>query len=597
MPELYLTVLAALKAKCVVSTLFSAFAPEPIATRLERGEATALVTTEALYLRKVASLRDRLPNLRHVVFVGEEGAVTGVSDTHAWSRLMAAASVDFVIPPSAPEDMALLHFTRGTTGRPKGAVHVHDAVVMLAMTGLMKLDLHADDIFWCTSDPGWVTGTSCGIIAPLVNGVTTLVGEAEFDATTWYDVLEKERVSVWYTAPTAIRMMMKLGAEPPAGRELSALRFKASVGEPLNPEDVVWSQQPSPCPFTTTGGRPGLAASRSPTIAAMDVKPGSMGRPLPGITAAIVERVKAGLAVIEAPMVSGELALRAGCASMMRGYLHGEARYAKCFGDGWYLTGNLAMRDAEGYFWFVGRTDAVIHGSGHLIGPFEVGSALMEHPAVAEAGVIGKPDPTAGEIVKAFVALKPGFEAGEALQQRTARPRAQASLHRRCTQGDRLPPEPAQDTQRRYRAAPAEGAQARPAGRRSLHPGKRRTMTTKVHLDRAPGMALLRVMMRICAGEAPMLLECATFRFRAHSMFDAQLYRTKDEIEERRDRGPIRRFRGWLEHSGLLHGQEMEPIEAAIRAEVADAVAFAEAAPLEDVAELERFVSMEAVRA
>ncbi len=217
-PELYLTVLGALKAKCVVSTLFSAFAPEPIATRLERGEATAPVTTEALYLRKVAGLRDRLPNLRHVVFVGEEGAVTGVSDTHAWSRLMAAASVDFVIPPSAPEDMALLHFTRGTTGRPKGAVHVHDAVVMLAMTGLMKLDLHADDIFWCTSDPGWVTGTSCGIIAPLVNGVTTLVGEAEFDATTWYDVLEKERVSVWYTAPTAIRMMMKLGAEPPAAR-------------------------------------------------------------------------------------------------------------------------------------------------------------------------------------------------------------------------------------------------------------------------------------------------------------------------------------------------------------------------------------------
>ncbi len=416
-PELYLTVLGALKAKCVVSPLFSAFGPEPIATRLELGEATALVTTPALYLRKVAGLRDRLPNLRHVVLVGEDDMPADVPDTHDWSRLMAAASEDFVIPPTAPEDMALLHFTSGTTGRPKGAVHVHDAVVMHAMTGRMALDLHADDIFWCTSDPGWVTGTSYGIIAPLVNGVTNLVVEAEFDAAAWYDVLEKERVSVWYTAPTAIRMMMKLGTAPLAGHDLSALRFMASVGEPLNPEAVVWSQQAFGMPFHDNWWQTETGGIMIANYAAMDVKPGSMGRPLPGITAAIVERRDTGLAVIEDAMVSGELALRAGWPSMMRGYLHEEARYAKCFVDGWYLTGDLAMRDAEGYLWFVGRADDVIKTSGHLIGPFEVESALMEHPAVAEAGVIGKPDPTAGEIVKAFVALKPGFEAGEALRR------------------------------------------------------------------------------------------------------------------------------------------------------------------------------------
>jgi len=416
-PELYLTVLGALKAKCVVSPLFSAFGPEPIATRLELGEARALVTTAALYARKVAGLRERLPKLEHVILVGEDGAATDVPGTRDWARLTAEAGEDFAIPPTAPGDMALLHFTSGTTGRPKGAVHVHEAVVMHAMTGRYALDLHPDDIFWCTSDPGWVTGTSYGIIAPLVNGVTNLVAEAEFDAATWYDVLEKERVSVWYTAPTAIRMMMKLGTAPLAGRDLAALRFMASVGEPLNPEAVVWSQQAFGNPFHDNWWQTETGGIMIANYAAMDVKPGSMGRPLPGIEAAIVERTGEGLRVIEQPMTSGELALRAGWPSMMRGYLHEEARYAKCFVDGWYLTGDLAMRDADGYYWFVGRADDVIKTSGHLIGPFEVESALMEHPAVAEAGVIGKPDPTAGEIVKAFVALKPGFEAGEPLRR------------------------------------------------------------------------------------------------------------------------------------------------------------------------------------
>ena len=416
-PELYLTVLGGLKAKCVVSPLFSAFGPEPIATRLELGEARALVTTEALYARKVAGLRDRLPGLQHVVLVGEDGAETDMPGTQDWSRLMASASDDFAIPSTRPEDMALLHFTSGTTGRPKGAVHVHEAAVMHTMTGRYALDLHPDDLFWCTSDPGWVTGTSYGIVAPLVNGVTNLVVEAEFDAATWYDVLEKERVTVWYTAPTAIRMMMKLGAGPLAGRDLSALRFMASVGEPLNPEAVVWSQQAFGQPFHDNWWQTETGGIMIANYAAMDVKPGSMGRPLPGVEAAIVERGDGGLRVIEAPMVSGELALRPGWPSMMRGYLHEDARYAKCFVEGWYLTGDLAMRDEDGYFWFVGRADDVIKTSGHLIGPFEVESALMEHPAVAEAGVIGKPDPTAGEVVKAFVALKPGYEAGEPLRR------------------------------------------------------------------------------------------------------------------------------------------------------------------------------------
>ncbi|MBE0595536.1 MAG: acetate--CoA ligase, partial [Gemmatimonadales bacterium] len=414
-PELYVAALGSLKAKCVVSPLFSAFGPEPLATRLEMGEGRVLVTSEALWRRKVEGIRSRLPKLEYVILVDDGDPIAG---TLRWTDLMAKAAPGFRIPPTDPEDMALLHFTSGTTGRPKGVIHVHEAVVMHHMTGFYALDLHDDDVFWCTADPGWVTGMSYGIIAPFTHGVTSVVVEAEFDAETWYGVLERERVTVWYTAPTAIRMMMRLGADAPKSRDLTALRFMASVGEPLNPEAVVWSQSAFGQPFHDNWWQTETGGIMIANFAAMDVRPGSMGRPLPGIEAAIVARTPAGdVTVIDSPEVEGELALRPGWPSMMRGYLNEEARYKKCFVGGWYLTGDLAKRDADGYLRFVGRADDVIKSSGHLIGPFEVESALMEHPAVAEAAVIGKPDPMAGELVKAFVALKPGFEAGEPLRK------------------------------------------------------------------------------------------------------------------------------------------------------------------------------------
>jgi acetyl-CoA synthetase len=416
LPELYVAVLGALKARCVVSPLFSAFGPEPIVTRCEKGDARVLVTTPELYQRKIRDLRERLPGLKHVIVVGPVPA--DEPGVQSWGALVDSAPDVYAIGPTDPQSMSLLHFTSGTTGRPKGAVHVHEAVVAHGVTGYYALDLHDDDVFWCTADPGWVTGTSYGIIAPLVCGVTNVVVEAEFDAQAWYDVLEQERISVWYTAPTAIRMMMRLGTGPLQGRDLSALRFMASVGEPLNPEAVVWGQEAFGRPFHDNWWQTETGGIMIANYAAMDVKPGSMGKPLPGITAAVVRRREGGgVDLVDRPDVDGELALRAPWPSMMRGYLNEDERYRQCFVDGWYLTGDLARRDAEGYFWFVGRADDVIKSAGHLIGPFEVESALIEHPAVAEAGVIGVPDPTVGEVVKAFVALKPGFEPGEALQR------------------------------------------------------------------------------------------------------------------------------------------------------------------------------------
>ena len=407
--ELYVAVLGAFRAGCTVCPLFSAFGPEPIATRMALGDARVLVTTRALYRRKIAALRERLPGLRHVILT-DGAAHDAQADTCAWDTIVESQPADYVLHPTAPEDIALLHFTSGTTGRPKGALHAHEAVLTHHMTGYYALDLHADDVFWCTADPGWVTGMSYGIIAPLSNGVTNVVVESEFDAATWYGVLEGERVSVWYTAPTAIRMLMKLGAEALAGYDFSALRFLASVGEPLNPEAVVWSNAAFGMPFHDNWWQTETGGIMIANYCALDVKPGSMGRPLPGIEAAIVSRGEDGaVTVIEQPDEEGELALRRGWPSMMRDYLNEHERYQRCFAGDWYLTGDLARRDADGYYWFVGRADDVIKSAGHLIGPFEVESALMEHAAVAEAGVIGIPDAVAGEQVKAYVALKPGY--------------------------------------------------------------------------------------------------------------------------------------------------------------------------------------------
>ena len=417
-PELYIAVLGALKQRCVVSPLFSAFGPEPIHTRLALGSGSVLVTTASLYQKKVAGLRERLPQLKHVLLVSDDGGRTAEPDTLDLATLMREAGPHFTIGPTDPEDRALLHFTSGTTGKPKGAIHVHQAVVAHHATGALALDFHSTDVFWCTADPGWITGTSYGIVSPFTHGITSIVDEGDFDAERWYRILSEQQVSVWYTAPTAVRMMMKGGAELARRHDFPHLRFIASVGEPLNPQAVLWGRDAFGLPIHDNWWQTETGGIMIANYAVMDIKPGSMGKPLPGVDAAIVKRAADGAAeVITAPDVQGELALKRGWPSMFRGYLNDDERYRKCFSGEWYLTGDLAKRDADGYFWFVGRADDVIKSSGHLIGPFEVESALREHPAVAEAGVIGNPDPMQLETVKAFVALKPGFEAGEALRR------------------------------------------------------------------------------------------------------------------------------------------------------------------------------------
>jgi acetyl-CoA synthetase len=422
-PDLYVAALGTLKARCVFSPLFAAFGPQPIAQRLRLGQGSVLVTTESLYRRKVAGIRESVPDLIHVLISGDWSADPAAANVQQLEGLLNAAPSAFEIEATDPEEPALLHFTSGTTGTPKGAVHVHAAAVMHHHTGRYALDLHPGDVFWCTADPGWVTGTSYGIFAPLLHGITMVVDEGEFDAERWYGVIESERVSVWYTAPTAVRMLMKTGADVALAHDLTSLRFVASVGEPLNPEGVIWGLEVLGLPIhdnlwqTETGGI--MIAN----FAALDIQPGSMGRPLPGVEATVLRRdargnpvVHDGVAETAAPGEEGELALRPGWPSMFRTYLGDEERYRGCFVAGWYRTGDLVRRGDDGYFWFVGRGDDVIKSAGHLIGPFEVESTLMEHPAVAEAGVIGVPDPVAGEAVKAFVSLHRGYQPTEELR-------------------------------------------------------------------------------------------------------------------------------------------------------------------------------------
>jgi acetyl-CoA synthetase len=411
-PELYFTVFGTLKLGAVIGPLFSAFGPDAVRDRLADSGARVLVTSPDLWSR-VKEIRDDLPELEHVVLVTRRHAADTGDGVALWDQIIEGHSDGFETVHTDPEDFAVMHYTSGTTGKPKGAAHVHMAVMGHYATAKHVLDIHDEDVYWCTADPGWVTGTSYGMFGPWSNGATSLVHEGGFSARQWYSLIEQYKVTVWYTAPTAIRMLMKAGHELPRRHDLSSLRYVCSVGEPLNPEGVLWGQKAFDLPIHDNWWQTETGSIMIANYPVQDIRPGSMGRPFLGIQPAIIGDNGKELP----PGEEGDLALRPGWPSMFRIYWNNQKLYDSRFRDGWYITGDRARMDADGYFWFVGRTDDVINTAGHLVGPFEVESALLEHSAVAEAGVIGKPDPVAMEIVKAFVALKDGFEPDEKLRR------------------------------------------------------------------------------------------------------------------------------------------------------------------------------------
>ncbi len=411
-PELYFGFLGILKMGGIAQPLFSAFGSDSLITRLEDAK-TAAVITQKKHLQKVRNIVPQMPYMKHIIVVDDDGSKPLKEREIAFHMDQAERIEHFDIYPSKAETPSVLHYTSGTTGKPKGAQHVHYSLIAQYITAKYVLDLQENDIYWCTADPGWVTGTSYGIIGPWVNGMTQCVLDSGFKAETWYKFIEKYKITVWYSAPTAIRSLMKDGDEIVKKHDLSSLRHLCSVGEPLNAEAVIWSKKVFGLPFLDTYWQTETGCIVISNYPGMTVKPGSMGKPFPGIDATVLDLKT--YEPIKKPGIVGLIALKPGWPSMMRTYWNNEITYKSKFKNGWYICGDRSSIDEEGYFWFVGRDDDVINTGGHLVGPFEIESALLEHEAVAESAVVGKPDPVNMEVVKAFITLKPGFQASKDL--------------------------------------------------------------------------------------------------------------------------------------------------------------------------------------
>ncbi|RKD27023.1 acetate--CoA ligase [Ammoniphilus oxalaticus] len=406
-PELYTAALGTIKTGAILGPLFEAFMREAVKDRLADSEAVAIVTTPELLARIPIS---ELPTLKHIILVGD--ADENDQGHISYQDEMSRASDQFEIEWVDREDGLVLHYTSGSTGKPKGVLHVHNAMIQQYQTAKWVLDLQEEDVYWCTADPGWVTGTAAGMFGPWLNGASNVVRGGRFSPDDWYQTIEKFNVTIWYSAPTAFRMLMGAGDESVKKYNLSTLRHVLSVGEPLNPEVVHWGLRVFEKRIHDTWWMTETGAQTICNYPCMEIKPGSMGKPVPGIIAAIVDDEGNELP----PNRMGNLAIKQGWPSMMRQIWNSPEKYDEYFQTkGWYVSGDSAFMDEDGYFWFQGRIDDVIMTAGERVGPFEIESKLIEHPAIAEAGVIGKPDAARGEIIKAFIALRNGYDATDDL--------------------------------------------------------------------------------------------------------------------------------------------------------------------------------------
>lgn len=408
-PELYISFLGIVKTGAIAGTMFAAFGPAGIKDRLQDSGASVLVTNSEL-LKRVNAVKKHLPALKKIIVTDLEKHKG--NNLLSYNQLMQTASRNFKVRKTDGEDAAFMLYTSGTTGKPKGVVHAHLSILQHHMTSKWILDLRDEDVFWCTADPGWVTGVAYGILGSWSNGSTNVVYGGRFSPEKWYGIIEKYRVTVWYTAPTAVRMLMAAGNELPKKFDLSSLRHMCSVGEPLNPEPIRWALKVFGLPFHDTWWQTETGGIMIANYACMDIKMGSMGKPFPGVKAEIVDDNGKALPAF----TEGHLALKPPWPSIMRKIWKNPKKYRSYFNAGWYISGDRAFKDKDGYFWFIGRADDVINTAGERVGPFEIESALIDHPAVVEAAVIGKPDPLRGEIVKAFVVLAKGYKPSEKLK-------------------------------------------------------------------------------------------------------------------------------------------------------------------------------------
>jgi acetyl-CoA synthetase len=413
-PERYVAFLGILKTGAIAGTMFAAFQEMALLDRLADSEASTIITDGDLYPR-IEKIRDQLPQLKNIILINgsdkQRADAAGVID---YQQSMDAALIDFEVAHMQKDDYSYMLYTSGTTGKPKGVVHAHNDIVQAMVTSKYVLDIHDQDIYWCTADLGWVTGVVYGVLGIFGLGGTSVIYNGRFSPENWYEVLQDNRVSVWYSAPTAIRMLMGSKVVP-KDYDLSSVRYLASVGEPLNPEAIWWAQETMGLTFHDTWWQTELGSISITNFPTLDIKPGSMGKPLPGIIAEIIDDEGNPVPIGE----EGNLALKGSTvSSLMQTIWKNEEKFKSYFKGEWYLSGDCAVKDKDGYFWFVGRVDDVINTAGERIGPFEVESSLVEYPDVIEAAVIGKPDETRGEIIKAFVVIQPGVEPSDELAEK-----------------------------------------------------------------------------------------------------------------------------------------------------------------------------------
>ncbi len=429
-PELPVAMLACARIGAVHSVVFGGFSPRALADRIRDADPKVVITQDGAFRRgRVVPLKQNVDEalesagegVERVVVLERAGNEVSMREGRdvSWEEARRGCSAGVEPVPLDSEHPLFILYTSGTTGKPKGVLHVHGGYnVGVHLTASWVFDLKEEDVYWCTADIGWITGHSYVVYGPLSNGATVLMYEGAPDYPTperWWEIIERHGVTVFYTAPTAIRFFMRLGEEPVRKHELGTLRLLGSVGEPMNPRALLWFYEvvgERRCPIVDTWWQTETGMVMITTLPGVDaMKPGCAGRPFPGVRAMVVdENMK--------PAARGELVITAPWPAMLRTLWRNEERYLKTYFRGEvYVTGDGARVDEEGSFWILGRVDDVLNVSGHRLGTAELESALVSHPSVAEAAVVGREHEVKGQAIVAFVVLRDGVKPSEELVQ------------------------------------------------------------------------------------------------------------------------------------------------------------------------------------